>query len=116
MLMKKILIVIPLIMIAAMVFVQIPTEVLATDADTIPLKDHRMIKEITVNYKKTDEPNARYGYYKEVFRKYNYHYKDSSRRWVRRIDRMHTIYCYINEYGDTVMFRYIDYTDYPRRD
>lgn len=114
--MKKILIVIPLIMIASMVFVQIPPEVWATDADTIPLKDHRMIKEITVNYKKTDSPNARYGLYREVFRKYNYHYKDSSRHWVRHIDKMHDIDCYINEYGDTVKFEYTDYTNYPRRE
>lgn len=114
--MKKILIVIPLIMIASMVFVQIPPEVWATDADTIPLKDHRMIKEITVNYKKTDSPNARYGLYKEVFRKYNYPYKDTLYVGGKRIDRMHGVDYYANEYGDTVKFEYTDYTNYPRRE
>lgn len=84
--------------------------------DSVPLKEHRMIKEITVNYTKDDAPNKYHGIYKQVFRKYNYKYKDSVSHEVRPVDIMHGIMYYINEYGDTVNIIYIDYTNYPRRE
>ena len=84
--------------------------------DSAPLKEHRMIKEITVNYTKNDAPNKYYGIYRQVFRKYNYKYKDSVSHEVRPVDIMHGIMYYINEFGDTVDIIYIDYTNYPRRE
>lgn len=75
-----------------------------------------MIKEITVNYAKDDTPNMCHGIYKQVFRKYNYEYKDSVSQEVRPVDVMHGIKYFVNEYGDTVSITYIDYTNYPRRE
>lgn len=76
---------------------------------------HRMTEEITVNYNKTDSPYVHYGYYKEVFRKYNYKYNKIYYHWVRNIDSLHCIDCGINEYGDTVEFTYVDLSNYPGR-
>lgn len=78
-------------------------------------REHKMLKEIVVNYEKTDSPYQYYGYYKEVFRKYNYLYHDSSLHF-ETLDENHGINIFINEYGDTVSMTYVDYTNYPRRE
>ena len=75
-----------------------------------------MIKEISVNYTKDDAPYKYQGIFRQVFRKYNYKYKDSVSHEVRPVDIMHGIMYYINEYEDTVSIIYIDYSDYPRRE
>lgn len=78
--------------------------------------DRKLLEEIVVEYQASDTPYMLYGYNKEIYRRYNYQYRDSSYHFVERIDEMHEIDCFINEYGDTVMFRYIDFTNYPRRE
>ena len=77
--------------------------------------EHRMVKEIVHVYSKTDSPYVHYGYYKEVFRIYNYCYIDST--WFESYsDDSTSVSTYINEYGDTVCVRCIDYSNYPRRE
>ena len=77
--------------------------------------EHRMIREEVIEYGPADEPFKLYGYYREVFRYYNYEYKDSHLvtpyyKFPRMID------AFVNEYGDTTRIIYIDLTNYPRRE
>ena len=74
-----------------------------------------LLKEITINHSKEDSVYTHYGYYKEVFRVYNYHYKDSS-MYAYVLDSTHHVDAFINEYGDTVYKVYIDVSNYPRRE
>lgn len=116
--MKKILIILPMIIITIAVFGHYPVKSEPkSDADTMPLKEHRMVKETTVNYKKTDTPYRLYGTYKEIIRQYNYAYHDTSFKIHDvRTDGMHGIFYEINEYGDTVRITYTDYTNFARRE
>ena len=76
---------------------------------------HKMVREEIIEYESTDSPFVYYGYYREVFRYYNYEYKDSHLvtpyyKFPRMID------AFVNEYGDTTRIIYIDLTNYPRRE
>lgn len=77
---------------------------------------HRMTEEITVNYNKTDSEYIKHGTFKKVFRKYNYKYTDSAFHWVRNIDYLHYISCFLNEYQDTVCLIYTDCSNYPNHE
>lgn len=78
-------------------------------------KEHKMINEIVVNYDTSETPYNHYGIYREIYRKYNYIYYDSVYNIGERLDDMHGRDYYVNEYGDTVLIIYTDYTNYPRR-
>lgn len=78
--------------------------------------ERKLIGETVIDYHLTDSNYRLYGYYREVFRKYNYQYSDSTYYFARTIDKNHSVNCFINEYGDTVSFVYIDFSNYPRRD
>ncbi len=80
-----------------------------------PHKLRMMTKERVVEYSDTDSVYSHYGYYKKVFRTYNYAYMNTTLS-VIRIDENHAIDVFINEYGDTVSMIYVDYTNYPRRE
>lgn len=75
----------------------------------------KLLDEIVINYQKTDVAYVKYGYYKEIYRKYNYDYKDST-IISSSIDSAHGVHNIINEFGDTVHQIYIDYSNYPRRE
>ena len=75
----------------------------------------KLLKEITVVHSKADSVYQNYGCYKEVFRVYNRSYEDSMFCAVD-IDSMSYVGCYINEYGDTIIKRYTDTSNYPRRE
>ena len=76
---------------------------------------HRLIEEIVVDFDNDDDEYRKYGYYRKVFRKYNYEYYDST--WYdMKIDSFRRACCYVNEFGDTTFILYVDYTNYPRRE
>lgn len=77
---------------------------------------HRMIEQITKDYHEGDEKFDRYGTYREVVRKYNYKYYFTTYICASRISRMRFVNCYVNEFGDTTLFIYTDYTNYPAGD
>lgn len=79
-------------------------------------KWRKMIGEDTVYYNKTDNPYRFYGTYKEIYRRYNYIFCDSIYNLGDRPDNMHGRSYYINEYGDTILIIYTDYTNFPRRE
>lgn len=81
-----------------------------------PFGWHKMVRKDTVYYDKTDSPYRFYGTYKEIYRRYNYPYYDSTYDLGVRPDDMHGISYFINEYGDTVLCIYTDYTNFPRRE
>lgn len=103
--MKKILIIILIIIAAIAYWGSYPVE-----------KERKMIKEIVVNYDSTDTPYMRHGIYREVYRKFNYAYHDSTYDIGERLYDEHERDYYVNEYGDTVLIVYTDFTNYPRRE
>lgn len=83
--------------------------------DTIQ-NPRRLVMVVIHNYTKADEPYRCYGIYKEVDRRFNYTYHDSTWHSITYIDWEWGEDYYTNEYGDTVFIRYYDYTNYPRRE
>ena len=75
----------------------------------------KLLKEITIIHSIQDSVYKNYGCYKEVFRVYNRSYEDSMFHVVD-IDDIRFIGCYINEFGDTIIKRYTDTSNYPRRE
>lgn len=55
------------------------------------------------------------GMYLRKYRKYDYHYSDSTEEMGREGDDTMTRY-YLSPKGDTVCIEYIDTTDYPHRE
>lgn len=100
-----------LIVIAVIVLI---TAVISNSESKVQYVNHRkMIGETIIYYSKTDSPYILCGVVKEVYRKYNYVYKDSFYHWDQTLDAKHDKYWYTNEYGDTVNITYTDYTDFP---
>lgn len=102
--MKKILIVLPIVLAI--------TVIISYSQDFHPF--HRMVKEVVINYSKTDSPYIYCGVMKDIYRKYNYTYKDSFYHWDATLDSKHAKYYYTNEFGDTVFISYCDYSDFPK--
>ena len=78
--------------------------------------ERELLKEIVIEYSETDEPYRRHGTQKEIYRIYNCKYEECDIHEIRPHDIMHGIVYHMNSYGDTVRIRYIDYTNYPRRE
>lgn len=111
--MKNLLIIILLVVITILSFGHYPVPNYAAALDSI--EPHRMIEEIVINYDTADYPYKRSGTYKEIYRKYNYGYFDST-YLGEMLDDMHERDYYINECGDTVLIIYTDLTNFPRRE
>ena len=82
---------------------------------TVKENSRRLIKEIIIEHPIEDSVYKHYGYYKEIFRVYNYHYADSFMS-TYALDSIHHVESFINEYGDTIHKIYIDVSNYPRRE
>ena len=78
--------------------------------------ERELLKEIVIEYSKTDEPYRRHGTQKEIYRIYNCKYEECDIHEIRPHDIMHGIKYITNRYGDTVRIVYTDYTNYPRRE
>lgn len=74
---------------------------------------HKLVKEVVINYNKTDSPYILCGVVRKIYKKYNYSYKDSFYHWWASEDGNHAKYWYTNEFGDTVYISYCDYGDFP---
>lgn len=79
------------------------------------ISDKKIVDETILNYSEADSLYRKHGYYKEVFRIFNYEYKDSVVRSCM-LDSVHGVHNIINEFGDTIHQIYIDYSNYPKRE
>lgn len=104
--MKKILVVIIVICVIIIV--------ISKTNNKIQYTNHRKtVGETIIYYGKTDSAYILCGVVKQVYKKYNYVYKDSFYHWDQTLDINHDKYWWTNEYGDTTHITYTDYTDFP---
>ena len=85
-----------------------------------PEVDRKLLKEVIVEYEETASVYVHYGHCKDIYRIFNYEYKDSVRVGISHHRKKNgegiCVDAYVNEYGDTVLIRYIDLYNYPRRE
>ena len=86
----------------------------------LPEIDRKLLKEVIVEYEETDSVYVHYGICKEIYRIFNYEYKDSVRIGISYHRKKNgegiSVDAYVNEYGDTVLIEYTDLYNYPRRE
>lgn len=78
--------------------------------------ERKLLKEIVIEYSKTDSTYLWYGTTKEIYRIYNCEYREVDYAEAITSDVLHGVRYYLNEYGDTIHIKYTDYTNYPRRE
>lgn len=70
----------------------------------------------TIDFKKTDAPYINNGTYRFIVRVFPIKGKELSIHEGKMIDANHGYDYYLNEYGDTVMKEYIDYTNIAKEE
>ena len=81
-----------------------------------PKPEYRtVVKEVIINYSKDDNEYKRHGTYKEIFRYYDYEYKDSTYHLLDIKEKNRAGGVCINEFGDTIHVIYTDTSNFPHR-
>lgn len=70
---------------------------------------HKVIKETKVLYPKYPPEGYTFGCYKEISRKYDCISRDTFLLSSKEIDKNRSQDIYVNEYGDTILIRFVDF-------